>query len=64
MCSEAVYWRCHRRLISDSVVLRRDGRVRHLGHDGRLSPHRLTEGVRVDGPVLVYDGGPQLPLGR
>lgn len=58
MCSEAVYWRCHRRLISDAVVLARHGHVVHLGHDGRLTPHRLTEGVReVDG-LLVYDAGP------
>lgn len=57
MCSEAVYWRCHRRLISDAVELTRRRVVKHLGHDGRLSPHRLTEGVRWDANRLVYDGG-------
>ncbi|HET6965469.1 MAG TPA: DUF488 domain-containing protein [Acidimicrobiales bacterium] len=57
MCSEAVYWRCHRRLISDAVVLARRGAVSHIGHDGRVTPHRLTDGVRKDGGLLVYDGG-------
>ncbi len=57
MCSESVYWRCHRRLISDAVVLARRGTVLHIGHDGRLTPHRLTDGVRADEGLLVYDAG-------
>ena len=63
MCSEAVWWRCHRRLIADSVVLGRGGRALHLMHDGRLAEHRPTEGVRrdVDG-LLVYDLGVTPPL--
>ncbi len=55
MCSEAVYWRCHRRLISDAAELVRGVTVLHLGHDGRLSRHRPTEGVREEGGLLVYD---------
>ncbi len=47
MCSEAVYWRCHRRLISDAAVLLRQAEVQHIGHDGRLTPHALTSGVRL-----------------
>jgi uncharacterized protein (DUF488 family) len=57
MCSESVYWRCHRRLISDAAVLGRSATVLHLGHDGRLSEHRLTEGVRFDDGLTIYDGG-------
>lgn len=57
MCSEAVYWRCHRRLISDAAELVRHCAVLHLGHDGRLSPHRPTEGVRREDDLLVYDAG-------
>lgn len=57
MCSEAVYWRCHRRLIADATELVRHATVRHLGHDGRLSPHRLTDGVRAAEGLVVYDGG-------
>lgn len=55
MCSEAVYWRCHRRLVSDAAELQRAAQVLHLGHDGKLNRHRLTDGVRRDGDLLVYD---------
>lgn len=58
MCSETLWWRCHRRLISDAAVLLYDADVRHLGADGRLSPHVLTEGVRRVGDLLRYDGAP------
>jgi uncharacterized protein (DUF488 family) len=61
MCSETLWWRCHRRLIADTVVLVHGWRVLHLGHDGRLSDHRPTEGVRLGGGALVYDAG-QAPL--
>jgi uncharacterized protein (DUF488 family) len=56
MCSESVWWRCHRRLIADAATLLRRAEVQHLMHDGTLRPHALTEGVRVtsDG-VLCYD---------
>jgi uncharacterized protein (DUF488 family) len=57
MCSEAVYWRCHRRLIADGAELGRDVTVRHLGHDGSLVRHRLTDGVRQEHDLLVYDSG-------
>lgn len=58
LCSESVWWRCHRRLIADAAVLLRGVGVRHLMHDGRLTEHVPTEGVRVreDG-LLVYDAG-------
>ena len=57
MCSEAVWWRCHRRLIADYASLVRQTLVLHLMHDGRLVEHVPTTGVRVrpDG-LLVYDG--------
>ncbi|MEV5440734.1 DUF488 domain-containing protein [Streptomyces sp. NPDC052682] len=56
MCSEAVWWRCHRRLIADFAVLARGVPAGHLMHDGRLSRHVPTAGVRLreDG-LLVYD---------
>ena len=57
MCSESVWWRCHRRLVSDYVTLVRDVAVEHLMHDGRLMEHKVTDGVRRDGDRLVYDGG-------
>ncbi|NED72027.1 DUF488 domain-containing protein [Streptomyces sp. SID9944] len=59
MCGEAVWWRCHRRLIADFAELARGVPVRHLMHDGRTVPHVPTAGARLreDG-LLVYDGPP------
>jgi uncharacterized protein (DUF488 family) len=58
MCSESVWWRCHRRLVADFVSIARETEVRHLMHDGQARPHRASPGVRLraDG-LLVYDGG-------
>jgi uncharacterized protein (DUF488 family) len=51
MCSESVWWRCHRRLIADVAVLAHGVRVQHLMPDGRLTQHRPAEGA-----VLGPDG--------
>jgi len=58
MCSESVWWRCHRRLIADFAEIARGVPVRHLMHDGTLAAHRPSPGVRLrpDG-LLVYDAG-------
>lgn len=62
MCSESLWWRCHRRLVADFVSVARQLPVRHLMHDGRLTPHELTAGLRLRGDgLLVYDAG-QSPL--
>jgi uncharacterized protein (DUF488 family) len=55
MCSESVWWRCHRRLLADHLMLVREIDVVHLMHDGRHMPHVPTDGVRHDGSGLVYD---------
>jgi uncharacterized protein (DUF488 family) len=62
MCSESVWWRCHRRLLADYLVLVKRVNVDHLMHDGRLSPHFLTDGVRLDGGGLIYDVEATPPL--
>lgn len=55
MCSESVFWRCHRRLVSDYVVAN-GGRVLHIFPNGIARPHDLTRGaVPVDG-VVSYPG--------
>ncbi|MBA0126345.1 DUF488 domain-containing protein [Haloechinothrix sp. YIM 98757] len=63
MCAESVWWRCHRRMIADFLVLARDVPVDHLMHDGTLQRHRPSEEARVmpGERVLVYDAG-QPPL--
>jgi uncharacterized protein (DUF488 family) len=56
MCSETVWWRCHRRLISDAAVLLHGVPVQHLMHDGKLRPHIPTAGVRTTAEgTLRYD---------
>ena len=57
MCSESVWWRCHRRLVADVSVLARGCDVLRLMPDGRRAPHRPAEGARVraDGRI-VWDG--------
>jgi uncharacterized protein (DUF488 family) len=47
MCSETLWWRCHRRLVADALVLARGIDVAHLMHSGAPQPHRLTPGVRL-----------------
>ena len=57
MCAESVWWRCHRRLLADALVLLSDADVRHLFHDGRIASHPVTPGARRAGNQLVYDVG-------
>ncbi|MEZ7002517.1 DUF488 family protein [Streptomyces sp. AD55] len=56
MCAESLWWRCHRRIIADFAVVARGVPAVHLWHDGRLTPHSPTPGLRLrpDG-LLVYD---------
>lgn len=56
MCSETLWWRCHRRLISDAAVLLHGIDVRHIMANGRTQVHALTQGVRREGNTLRYDG--------
>ena len=55
MCSESLWWRCHRRLIADVVVLLRETPVVHVMHDGRDTAHVPTPTARVADGVFVYD---------
>jgi uncharacterized protein (DUF488 family) len=41
MCSEALWWRCHRRLVADRLVVAGDT-VCHISSDGRASAHQLA----------------------
>lgn len=64
MCSEAVWWRCHRRLLSDYLTLVRDVEICHLMHYGSLREHRITDGVRTAADHVVYDLPFLTPPGR
>jgi uncharacterized protein (DUF488 family) len=66
MCAEAAWWRCHRRLVSDALVAL-GWVVCHIGSDGRLARHELTEFAVVgEGERVRYPrpGGEQLGLGE
>jgi uncharacterized protein (DUF488 family) len=55
MCSERVYFRCHRMLVSDWLVAHHH-EVRHIDGPGTARPHQLTaEACVVDGR-LIYRG--------
>lgn len=54
MCAEAVWWRCHRRLIADALVVR-GWRVEHLGIAGTHVVHQLPHFAVVDhGGAITY----------
>jgi uncharacterized protein (DUF488 family) len=59
MCSEAVWWRCHRRIISD-YLLAAGTPVAHIMAAGKIVPAALTPGAQPlsDGRI-VYPGDPQ-----
>jgi uncharacterized protein (DUF488 family) len=55
MCAEAVFWRCHRRLVSDFLVVN-GVTVQHIMPSGELQPHELTNGAVIEGGRVTYPG--------
>jgi uncharacterized protein (DUF488 family) len=53
MCSEAVWWRCHRRIIAD-YLLQRGREVFHLMGVGKAHPASLTPAARPLDGRLTY----------
>lgn len=60
MCAETLWWRCHRRMLSD-LLSARGWEVIHLLGPGKSEPHRIWDVARVVDGALVYDGG-AIPL--
>jgi uncharacterized protein (DUF488 family) len=57
MCAETLWWRCHRRLIADALVVG-GHHVVHLGL-GKEHTHDLSKACRIDlDGQLLYDGSP------
>lgn len=56
MCSEAVWWRCHRRIVADYLIAGGE-EVFHIMGGGRIEPAQLTRGAiaQPDGTV-IYPG--------
>ncbi len=55
MCAESVFWRCHRRLVSD-FVMAHGGTVYHIFPNGDVKPHSLTAEARFKDGELTYPG--------
>lgn len=53
MCAEALWWRCHRRLIADDFVAR-GWQVVHLMGPGKQQSHPLNPAARMQDGVLRY----------
>jgi uncharacterized protein (DUF488 family) len=53
MCAEAQWWRCHRRLLSDALVVRGID-VLHIDASGGTRRHELTDFVLVEGGRITY----------
>jgi uncharacterized protein (DUF488 family) len=54
MCSEAVWWHCHRRIVADYLIACGET-VFHIMGQGRLEPARLTPGAVIQsGGMVVY----------
>lgn len=54
LCAEALWWRCHRRLLADRLGA--DGwTVLHLRVGAAAEPHRRTDAARVEQGRLLYD---------
>lgn len=47
MCAETLWWRCHRRLLADHLVLVRGEAVEHLVPGSAPKPHVVTDGAAV-----------------
>ena len=62
MCSEAVWWRCHRRIVAD-YLLNKGCAVYHLMGAGRVEPAKMTPAATPVGSCLIYPDEPAPGLG-
>ena len=60
MRAEGMWWRCHRRLVADVLVVR-GWTVCHIDPRGALSEHELPDFAVVEGGRITYPA-PQLRL--
>lgn len=54
MCSEAVWWHCHRSMVSDYLKVR-GWKVMHLMGIGKEETHPYTSPARIVNGVLNYE---------
>ena len=53
MCAEGLWWRCHRRLISDALTVK-GWEVVHIAPDGGVAAHELTPFAVLKAGRLTY----------
>lgn len=53
MCAEALWWRCHRSLVSD-YLMHEGWTVNHITGKGKCAPHHYTEPARIIDGLLTY----------
>ena len=53
MCSESVWWRCHRSMIADALRVR-GIEVTHILDAKHAVPHPMTSPAQIVGGVLSY----------
>lgn len=58
MCAERLFWRCHRRILSDYLVAVLGAEVVHIVAPGKTIVHTLTEGALRTGEGVIYPGTP------
>jgi uncharacterized protein (DUF488 family) len=56
MCAESVWWRCHRGMIADALLVAAWDVV-HLLPGGRSEAHRMHPDARIEDGRIVYDAG-------
>ncbi|MDK2781107.1 MAG: hypothetical protein PWR13_135 [Archaeoglobi archaeon] len=54
MCAEKFFWRCHRKFLSDFLVLK-GYTVLHIIDEGKTVEHKISRLARVEGEKLIYD---------
>lgn len=55
MCAEVLWWRCHRRLISD-VLVSLGIRVEHIMGDSKVEQHKIAPPARLADGAISYAG--------
>lgn len=55
LCAEAVWWRCHRRLLADALLVR-GADVRHIVSAAEPNRHELSGFARIHAGGVTYPG--------
>jgi uncharacterized protein (DUF488 family) len=62
MCAEAVWWRCHRRIITDYLLAAGEA-VLHIMGPGKIEPARITQSAQPDAAGRIVYPADQRELG-